>query len=390
MLCNVAPKALVAIHIEGPAVCDGLMHAIPKLPSLVSVTLDCGEFARGVSDVGISSLADSPTITNLTNLALTRSSISETGVNSLRRLTSLVCLNLSGSSKLSDLGIKSLTKLRKLKCMLLLDTARITQRGLVECGTPSFSFLHLPLLILHSHNESTDLVITIKSFTLDIHKQRNRHICARARVLAPGTARALPGACVYWSGDSKSASTASECLVMHAVDTCAPTPQPNAATRRDAHAALSAAADATTDAGRCVRPTIELCVSATPGKGLANLSVRTLEAATPATRALDPQSRRSIARMLRLLSAPVSELAQKRSIQDDRWGGGGRRGGMLQGEGDHHEDASRVTVARMRSLAGGGGGSARGAAVLAGRFGTLTNMALLARGPAKKKLKTNT
>ena len=120
--------------------CDGLMHAIPKLPSLVSVTLDCGEFARGVSDVGISSLADSPTITNLTNLALTRSSISETGVNSLRRLTSLVCLNLSGSSKLSDLGIKSLTKLRKLKCMLLLDTARITQRALVECGVPSFLF----------------------------------------------------------------------------------------------------------------------------------------------------------------------------------------------------------------------------------------------------------
>jgi hypothetical protein len=170
-------------------VCDGLMHAIPKLPLLVSVTLDCGEFARGVSDVGISSLADSPTITNL---ALTRSSISETGVNSLRRLTSLVCLNLSGSSKLSDLGIKSLTKLRKLKCMLLLDTARITQRALVECGTPSFSFLHPPLLILHSHNESTDLVITIKSFTLDIHKQRNRHIRAtRACTCSWNSARSL-------------------------------------------------------------------------------------------------------------------------------------------------------------------------------------------------------
>ena len=151
VLQNMAPHMIVALHVEGPAVCDELARAISKLPLLTTATLMCPR-SDMLSEEGLSALTDSR---SLTSLALTNANISERGAAALRRLTALVCLDLSGS-KLSNREIKALTAssarhgtrpgpdavpasttkgLCNLHCLLLLDLpAYTTPSALLESG----------------------------------------------------------------------------------------------------------------------------------------------------------------------------------------------------------------------------------------------------------------
>jgi uncharacterized membrane protein YgcG len=290
--------------------------------------------------------------------------------------------------------------------------------------------------------------------------------------LASAASTLQPGACVYWSKRSTSSNDATSCFVVRSpaaecvcvggdgqflqtfhLSTC-PVPKLNAVHRSEAHAAHEAVADA----ALAVRPTIELCVQAKLGAALANVSVNTLEepkagatdqgeAETNKARGggysgggdgggggggtadllsiggvlrpgvfrpqltLSTQSRRSVARMLRLLCTPViysSNPKSKNSMHANS-----ERGTVT--EADEHVDATRVTVASAPTVykpstahsgslshcktpktvfaprvlgggAGGGGGDGGGGGGgLGGRFGKLTNFALLAGAPPKKK-----
>jgi len=161
------PGALTTIRIEGTAVCDDLLRAISKLPSLTSATLKCAARDARVSDAGVSALASSR---SLVQVSLTGSSISDAGASALSRLTTLVCLDLSNSSKLTDASIRSLTKssarsfgvqqqlcqksaskgLCQLQCLLLLGTDCITAAAIGESGAPQslFSIIVLSLCSL--------------------------------------------------------------------------------------------------------------------------------------------------------------------------------------------------------------------------------------------------
>lgn len=172
VLRHMAPHALVAVHFDGPAVCDELMHTLARLPALVSVTLACPtKCGARLSDAGVSALAG---CCSLIDLAVTGSDLSDTGANALRRLTTLVCLNLSGSTKLSNIGLKALTKssarqilpmapdamsrpiasrpicmgLSHLTCMLLLDVEHITTGELATAGAHICAHSHS--LLLHT------------------------------------------------------------------------------------------------------------------------------------------------------------------------------------------------------------------------------------------------
>lgn len=204
------------------------------------------------------------------------------------------------------------------------------------------------------------------------------------------------------------------------------------AQRSEALVALQVAANAALR----LRPTIELCVKAKLGAPLANVSVNTLDAPREKDAAqggagaeaggcfrpqvtLSTQSRRSVARMLRLLCAPVAYSSTSKNSTNAN----SEKGAVT--EADEHLDATHVTVAsaptvksssssftahsgspshrkttktaprlaQLRggegggggSVVGGGGGGGGGGGVLVGRFGKLTNFALLAGAPPKKK-----
>ena len=165
-------------------------------------------------------------------------------------------------------------------------------------------------------------------------------------------------------------------------------PHPVQTERASAHAAFATAADS----ARRVCPSIELCVRATLGKGITHVSVNDVESEQHAetrgtSRCTDAcsteavQSRRSVARMLRLLGAPVQ-------AQDARTAAGKSlicaEGRGAHADTDVHEDATRVTEGGLASMMPR---KMTPSNRLAGRFGVLSALARV--GPPHKKTRTD-
>ena len=199
---------------------------------------------------------------------------------------------------------------------------------------------------------------------------------------------ALPqGAVLYWScsvqvSGAAPRADACECLLVRRIeDEDERLPHPLPTVRASAHAAFATAADA----ARRVRPAIELCARATLGKGITHVSVNDVESehlaatskGTDKCSTETSHSRKSVARMLRLLSAPVQ-------AQGTTTAAGQSRGEMQERsphvEADAHEDATRVTVGGVASLLPR---KMTPANRLSGRFGILTALAR-AGAPHKK------
>jgi len=199
---------------------------------------------------------------------------------------------------------------------------------------------------------------------------------------------------VFWSKRAQSPSDAPACFRARAVASTS-----DADVEPCDHAAAHTRLAAATTAARCRAPTIELAARATAGKGLTSLSVNTVENAQSSDAAteepecsltLSTQSKRSLARMLRVLCAPV----QASSRSNPQMGGSGE-----MEEADEHEDSTRITVAAAPSLVPQRGKEPtpgapgvkppRVAPRLTGRWGTLNSLQLvLSSAPHNKKART--
>ena len=269
VLRNLCPgNTLVQLHVDGPAVCDELMRTVSKLPALVSATFECSAQPEALSIAGFHALAD---CSALAHLALKGCKITDTGAVALRRLTTLVTLDLSRNT-MSDTGVKELMNTRHgafpraldlglshVQCMLLLDSKGLSWRGV------------------------SDFVSSLQ-----------------------------PGARVFWSRAGGYRSEKATCFTTAFVAGMAP--QVESVDPAAAHDAIDNAADATHRA----RPAIEFSVQVAPGKGK-SFAVSALPGQGDAHPTVDAQSRRSVSRMLRLLCVPQRADAVNHGTTSRMW-----------------------------------------------------------------------